>query len=72
MKRCRREPCTPLPCTCEVSRVAHLPAGVIAVVVYGLYGNAYSHFELGSSRHMHELGEHAGQPVHGDTWVFTF
>lgn len=27
------------------------------MVVYGLYGNAYSHFELGSSRHMHESGE---------------
>lgn len=41
--------------------VSHLATGVIAVVVYGLYGNAYSHFELGSSRHMHELGERASQ-----------
>ncbi|KAL4858875.1 Protein ACTIVITY OF BC1 COMPLEX KINASE 3 [Chlorella vulgaris] len=30
-------------------------SGVIAVVVYGLYGNSTSHFELVSSRHMREL-----------------
>ncbi|PRW44236.1 Sodium hydrogen exchanger 7 [Chlorella sorokiniana] len=29
-------------------------SGVIAVVVFGLYGNSTSHFELASSRHMHD------------------
>ncbi len=47
--------------TCGVSRIVCLSAGVIAVVVYGLYGNAYSHFELGSSRHMHELGKQSSR-----------
>lgn len=31
-------------------------AGVIAVVVFGLYGNSTSHFELASSRHMRDSG----------------
>jgi hypothetical protein len=37
-------------------------AGVIAVVVFGLYGNSMAYFELASSQHMRELGRAQAWP----------
>lgn len=62
--RCAPRTRSPRPCPQHPPPRSSCPlAGVIAIVVYGLYGNSTAHFELESSRHMRDSG--ANRPARG-------